>query len=261
MKILFVADLVGRPGRTVTRALLPDLREERGIDVVVANGENLAGGYGVTPALIEELFNWGVDVITSGNHIWDRKEGVSLLDSEPRLLRPANYPPANPGSGYYVLSKGDIKLAVINLQGRVFMPTIDDPFRLGRAMVDDLRAESNIIVIDFHAEATAEKLAFARYLDGLVTAVVGTHTHVPTADARILPGGTAYVTDVGMTGSHAGVIGYTAGPAIQRSVLGRRVRLELAESELRMQGAVVEVDRASGLARSIERIDLPYEEE
>jgi metallophosphoesterase (TIGR00282 family) len=261
MRILFIADVVGKPGRRVLQSLLPDLRREQRADLVVANGENLAGGYGVTANLVSELFNAGVDVITSGNHIWDRPEGVALLDGEPRLLRPANYPAANPGSGVHVLAVGGANVAVVNLQGRVFMPTIDDPFRVGRGLVDELRAETNVIVIDFHAEATAEKLAFAWFMDGLVSAIVGTHTHVPTADARIFPGGTAYVTDLGMTGSHAGVIGYRPQPAIQRSVLGRRVRLELAEGDLRMQGAVVEVNAASGQAMSIERIDSPYDKE
>jgi metallophosphoesterase (TIGR00282 family) len=261
MRILFVADLVGKPGRRVARALLPRLRGESAIDVVVANGENLAAGFGVTKPTVSELLELGVDVVTSGNHIWDRSEGISLLESEPRLLRPANYPPGNPGNGSYTVDAGAAKVAVLNLQGRVFMPTIDDPYRVGRAIVDELRAETNIIVIDFHAEATAEKQAFARYMDGLVSAIVGTHTHVPTADARVLPGGTAYVTDLGMTGAHGGVIGYGAQQAIQRAALGRRVRLEPAEGDLRLQGAVVEVDEASGHATSIERIDLVYEEE
>lgn len=261
MRILFIADLVGKPGRQVTHALLPRLRSERHVDIVVANGENLAGGFGVTPSLISGLFSIGVDVVTSGNHVWDRREGVELLDSEPRLLRPANYPTSNPGSGCYVASIDGAKLAVINLQGRAFMADIDDPFRIGRALVDELRAETNNIVIDFHAEATAEKLAFARYIDGWVSAVVGTHTHVPTADEQILPGGTAYITDLGMTGSHAGVIGFRAELAVQRAVSGRRVRLELAEGNLRLQGAIVEIDLASGHAISIERVDLSYEEE
>jgi metallophosphoesterase (TIGR00282 family) len=261
MRILFIADIVGKPGRRVVQALLPNLRFERQADIVVANGENLAGGYGVTASLVTDLFNWGVDVITSGNHIWDRQDGVVLLDEEPRLLRPANYPPSNPGNGSHVLSAGGAKVAVLNLQGRAFMPDIDDPFRVGRAAVDELRAETNIIVVDFHAEATAEKIAFSRYIDGLASAVVGTHTHVPTADARVLPGGTAYVTDLGMTGSHAGVIGYQAEKAIQRAMLGRRVRLELADGDLRLQGVIVDVDVASGKARHIERIEMIYDQE
>lgn len=261
MRVLFVADLVGKPGRRVTHALLPQLRSERGIDVVIANGENLAGGYGVTPGLVAGLFDDGVDVITSGNHVWDRREGLEVLENDPRVLRPANYPAGNPGSGYHIVEVHDSQLAVLNLQGRVFMSNIDDPFRIGRAIVDELRAETNNIVIDFHAEATAEKLAFAHFIDGLVSAIVGTHTHVPTADARILPGGTAYVTDLGMTGSHAGVIGFLPKQAVQRQILGRRVRLELASGDLRLQGAIVDVDVASGHAKTIERIDLEYEEE
>ncbi|UCC47479.1 MAG: TIGR00282 family metallophosphoesterase [Gemmatimonadota bacterium] len=261
MRILFVADVVGRPGRQVARALLPALRDEHAVDVVVANGENLAGGYGVTPAVVAELFDLGVDVITSGNHVWDRPQGLALLESEPRLLRPANYPPHNPGSGAYILDAAGTKVAVLNLQGRVFMPDIDDPFQIGRALVERVRAETNVIAIDFHAEATAEKLAFAWFIDGLASAVVGTHTHVPTADARILPEGTAYVTDLGMTGSHAGVIGYRASDAIQRTTLGRRVRLEPADGDLRLQGAIVDVDVGSGRALQIERIDMSYEED
>ena len=261
MKILIVADVVGKPGRRVLQALLQDLRTERAIDVVVANGENLAAGYGVTPSLVKQLLGCGVDVITSGNHVWDRPDGVSLLDEEPRLLRPANYPAENPGRGSYLLEVGEARVAVLNLQGRVFMTAIDDPFRIGRELLDELRAQTRVVVVDFHAEATAEKQAFGRYVDGLATAVVGTHTHVPTADARVLPGGTAYVTDLGMTGSHSGVIGFDAEKAMQRAMLGRRVRFELAQGDLRLQGAIVDADEATGLANSIERIDLPLEEE
>lgn len=261
MKILFIADIVGKPGRRAVQATLPLLRQQHHADVIIANGENLAGGYGVTPALVRGLFEAGIDVITSGNHVWDRAEGVALLDEEPRLLRPANYPPGTPGHGYYLVDVAGSRVGVINLQGRIFMTPIDDPFRIGRAIVDELRSETNIIVVDIHAEATAEKQAFGRFIDGLVTAVVGTHTHVQTADARILPGGTAYMTDLGMTGSHAGVIGFQAEKAIQRTVMGRRVRFELAEGEIRIQGAIVEVDVASGHAVSIERIDIESKED
>ena len=261
MKILFLGDIVGKPGRRTAQALLPRLREEHGIALTVANGENLAGGFGVTRALVESLFECGVDVITSGNHIWDRPEGITLLEEESRLLRPANYPPGNPGSGHCVVNVGDTRVGVLNLQGRVFMTPIDDPFRVGRTLVDELRAETNLIVIDFHAEATAEKQAFAHYIDGLASAVVGTHTHVPTADEHVLPGGTAYMTDIGMTGSHAGVIGFRAEVSMQRAMLGRRIRFELAEGELRLQGAIVDVELESGRALSIERIDQPYEGE
>lgn len=261
MKILFVGDVVGRPGRQVVEALLPDLRRERAVDLVVANGENLAGGFGVTGDVARAMFRAGVDVLTSGNHIWDRSDGVELLDKESRLLRPANYPSGNPGRGHCVVSAGEVPIGVINLQGRVFMTPIDDPFRIGRALLDELRQETNTIVIDFHGEATAEKQAFAHYVDGLAAAVVGTHTHVPTADARILPGGTAYITDLGMTGSHAGVIGHRPGPAAQRAMLGRRIRLELAQGNLRLQGALIEIDGRSGLASTIERIDIGYDRE
>ena len=261
MRILFVADIVGKPGRRATESMLPDLRAKLDIDVVVANGENLAGGYGVTPPVVRALFNSGVDVITSGNHIWDRREGVALLDEEEFLLRPANYPPGTPGNGSCLLSVGDSQIGVVNLQGRVFMTPIDDPFRVGRTLIDELRSDTNVIVVDFHAEATAEKQAFAHYVDGVATAVVGTHTHVPTADARILPGGTAFVTDLGMTGSHAGVIGFQAEKAIQRTVSGRRVRFELASGQVRFQGALVEADPVSGRAVSIESIDIERKEE
>lgn len=261
MRILFIADIVGRPGRRVVEAMLPRLLKGERPDVVVANGENLAAGYGVTPDLVADLLGQGVDVITSGNHIWDRQDGVALLGSQPRLLRPANYPPENPGRGSYLVSVGDQKVGVINLQGRAFMSDIDDPFRIGNGLADELGAETNVVVIDFHAEATAEKQAFARFIDGRVSAVIGTHTHVPTADARILPGGTAYVTDAGMTGAHSGVIGFRADKAIQRAMLGRRVRLGPADGELRFQGAVIDVDPGSGRALRIERIDLAYQEE
>lgn len=258
MKILFVGDVVGHPGRRVAESLIPRIRRERDADLVIANAENLAGGFGITVPVANAMFRCGVDVLTSGNHIWDRPEGITLLEEESRLLRPANYPSGNPGRGSCVVTAGEQRVGVVNLQGRVFMTPIDDPFRVGRALVDELRADTNIVVVDFHAEATAEKQAFAHYIDGLVAAVVGTHTHVATADPRILPGGTAYVTDLGMTGSHSGVIGHKPGPAAQRAILGRRIRLELAEGDLKLQGAIVDVDEGSGLARSIERIDVDY---
>lgn len=261
MRILFIADIVGRPGRRVVEALLPRLLKDQRPDVVVANGENLAAGYGVTPGLVADLLGQGVDVITSGNHIWDRQDGVALLGSQPRLLRPANYPPENPGRGHYLVAVDEQTVGVVNLQGRAFMSDIDDPFRIGRALIDELSAKTNIVVIDFHAEATAEKQAFARFIDGRASAVIGTHTHVPTADARVLPGGTAYVTDAGMTGAHGGVIGFRADKAIQRAMLGRKVRLGPADGDLRFQGVIIDVDPGSGQALRIERIDLAYEYE
>lgn len=256
MRILFIADIVGRPGREALAAALPDLRARHEPALVIANGENLAAGFGVTPKLVRELFDMGVGVITSGNHVWDRKEGVALLDEEPRLLRPANYPPGNPGFGSIVVSTPAGKAAVVNLQGRVFMAPIDDPFRVGRRLIEELRAETPVVVVDFHAEATAEKQAFAHHVDGLASVVVGTHTHVPTADERILPGGTAYLTDLGMTGSHAGVIGHRADAALQRTMRQTPVRLEPATGDLRVQGALAEVDPRTGRARRIERVEV-----
>jgi metallophosphoesterase (TIGR00282 family) len=256
VRILCLADVVGRPGREALAAALPALRREHRPALVIANGENLAGGFGVTRASLRECFAAGVDVVTSGNHVWDRREGVALLEEEPRLLRPANYPPDNPGYGRTVVETAEGKVGVLNLQGRVFLPPIDDPLRVGRRHLEEMRQETAVLVVDFHAEATAEKQAFARYVDGLASAVVGTHTHVPTADAQILPGGTAYVTDLGMTGSHAGVIGHRADAAIERVLRQTRVRLEPATGDLRVQGVWVEVDPRSGRALAIERIEV-----
>jgi hypothetical protein len=257
VRILLIADIVGRPGRDALAATLPGLRETHRPDLVVANVENLAAGFGVTPKVVQEVVSVGVDVLTSGNHIWDRKEGVTLLEEESRLLRPANYPPGNPGFGSLVVPTAAGKVAVVNLQGRVFMThLVDDPFRVGRRLIEELRAETPVVVVDFHAEATAEKQAFARYVDGLASVVVGTHTHVPTADEQVLPGGTAYLTDLGMTGSHAGVIGHTADGAIQRAMRQTPIRLEPAEGDLRLQGAVADVDAGTGRARRIERVEV-----
>lgn len=248
--------MVARPGREALASALPRLRQERDAELVVANGENLAGGFGVTRAVLQEVYAAGVDVVTSGNHIWDRKEGVALLDEDSRLLRPANYPPGNPGFGSTIVTTRSARVAVLNLQGRVFLPSIDDPFRIGRRLIEELRAETPVIVVDFHAEATAEKQAFARYVDGLASVVVGTHTHVQTADEQILPGGTAYITDLGMTGSHAGVIGHRADIAIQRAMRMTPVALEAASGDQRVQGVAVEVDPTTGRAQRIERFEV-----
>lgn len=257
MKILLVADVVARPGREALAGALPGLRKAHAPDLVIVNVENLAAGFGVTPKVVKEVFATGADVLTSGNHIWDRKEGVALLEEEPRLLRPANFPPGNPGFGSIVVTTRAGRVGVLNLQGRVFMTQlVDDPFRVGRRLLDELRAETPVLVVDFHAEATAEKQAFARYVDGLASVVVGTHTHVPTADEQVLPGGTAYLSDLGMTGSHAGVIGHRADGAIQRAMRQTPVRLEPADGDLRAQGAVAEVDEKTGRARRIERFEV-----
>jgi metallophosphoesterase (TIGR00282 family) len=260
VKILFVADVIGSPGRRVVTQLLRLVRKDVGADAVILNGENSAGGFGITPDTVREFLELGVDVITTGNHVWDKKEILPLLDREPRLLRPANYPPPNPGRGHTVVKVGAVRLAVINLQGRTFMPPLDDPFRMADALIAELRGEADVIVVDFHAEATSEKQAFARYLDGRVAAVVGTHTHCQTADERVLPGGTAQITDLGLTGGLGGVIGMKAELSIERQrTLARGERLQPADEELTLQGAVVDVDEKTGHARSIQRVSVPYE--
>jgi 2',3'-cyclic-nucleotide 2'-phosphodiesterase len=259
MRVLFVADVIGNPGRRVVKGLLRLVRKEARADVVVVNGENSAGGFGITPEIVKEFLDLGVDVITTGNHVWDKKEILPLLDREPRLLRPHNYPPGNPGKGITVIEAASARLAVLNLQGRAFMPPIDDPFRAVDALLEELRGSVQAVVIDFHAEATSEKQAFSRYLDGRVAAVVGTHTHVQTADERVLPRGTAAITDLGLTGGLGGVIGMKAEISIERQrLLARGERMQPADDELHLQGAVVDIDPATGRARSIERLSVPY---
>ncbi|HEX2078852.1 MAG TPA: TIGR00282 family metallophosphoesterase [Longimicrobium sp.] len=260
MRILFVADVIGSPGRRVLKQLLRLVKNDVRADVVIANGENSAGGFGVTPETVREFLEAGVDVITTGNHVWDKKEILPLLDREPRLLRPANYPPGNPGRGSVVISVGGTRLAVLNLQGRTFMAPIDDPFRAADALLAELKGQADVVVVEFHAEATSEKQAFARYLDGRVAAVVGTHTHVQTADDWVQPKGTARITDLGLTGGLDGIIGMKADISIERQLrVARGERMQPADGELHLQGAVVEVDVATGLARSITRVDVPYE--
>jgi 2',3'-cyclic-nucleotide 2'-phosphodiesterase len=259
VRILFVADVIGSPGRKVLKALLRLAQNETRADVVIANGENSAGGFGITPEIVREFFELGVGVITTGNHVWDKKEILPLLDKEPRLLRPANYPPGNPGHGATVIEVGTLRLAVFNLQGRTFMPPIDDPFRAVDAMLVEHRPNADVIVVEFHAEATSEKQAFARYLDGRVAAVVGTHTHVQTADERVLPKGTAMITDLGLTGGLGGIIGMKPEISISRQLLMTRgERMQPSDDDLHLQGAVVDFDPATRLARSIERVSIPY---
>ena len=259
MRILFVADVIGGPGRKTAKGLLRLVREETRADAVVLNGENSAGGFGITPEIVQEFLGMGVDVITTGNHVWDKKEILPLLDREARLLRPANYPPGNPGKGKAIVSVTGKRLAVLNLQGRTFMPPIDDPFRAADALLEELRDQADVVVVDFHAEATSEKQAFARYLDGRVAAVVGTHTHVQTADERLLPRGTATITDIGLTGGLGGVIGMKAEISIERQIrLARGERMQPADDELHLQGALVDADPETGIARSIERVSVPY---
>jgi metallophosphoesterase (TIGR00282 family) len=260
VRILFIGDIFGRPGRTIVREKLKHLVREHRIDLVLANGENSAAGFGITPSLAEDLFDLGIDVLTTGNHVWDKREIVDYFlaaDADPhgparRVLRPANYASDLPGYGVYEGRKNDVPYAVINLQGRIFMASNDDPFRKADELLKQIQAK--IIFVDVHAEATSEKIALGWYLDGRVTALVGTHTHVPTADERVLPGGTAYITDVGMTGPYDGVIGVKKELVIGRFLNNMPVRFEPATDDARLCAVVVEADDATGKAKSIQRI-------
>ena len=258
--VLFIGDIICRPGLNAVRRFLPGLLAKYAPAFVVANGENAAGGVGITEDIGRDLFGL-VDVLTSGNHIWDKKEALGYLDREPRLVRPANYPPMNPGRGAYVATdaKGR-KLAVLNLQGRVFMEALDCPFRTADEYVARLRAETPAVLVDLHAEATSEKQALGWHLDGRVSAVVGTHTHVPTADERILPGGTAYITDVGMAGARDSVIGIQREQAIQKFLTGRPHRFEPAKGGLFLSAVFIAIDPESGRALSIAREVLTAED-
>ena len=252
LRILMIGDIIGQPGRRAVRRLLPDLRQEFGIDMVVANGENTAGGFGITLETAEELLDSGVDILTSGNHIWDQKEIVPHMDEGLPLIRPANYPDA-PGRGYLV--QGGVM--VLNLMGRVFMPTLDCPFRTASAVLAEASAEHSpqVVIVDFHAEATSEKQGMGWYLDGKASAVLGTHTHVGTVDARILPKGTAYLTDVGMTGPVNSVIGSDTNAVLDRFLTGLPQRLAVASGPVLLNSVLVEVDTETGKAISIQRID------
>ncbi len=258
MKLLFIGDIVGEPGRKAVSQLVPKLREQHRLDYVIANGENSAGGSGITPKTAREIFAAGVDVITSGDHLWDQKEVVELLQNEPRFLRPLNYPPGTAGQGSAVFEvQPHPTLGVLNAQGRTFMPLLENPFLLVPPAVERLRQQTKFIFVDFHAEATSEKIAFARMLDGRVSAVVGTHTHVQTADEQIFPGGTAYLSDAGFTGAHESVLGREIEPIIKRFVTNLPQRFEVARQRVFMQGAILELDDASGRAIGIRRISEP----
>ena len=264
MKILFIADIIGRPGRWATSQLLPDLKRNLGVDFVIANVENAAGGFGLTKEIGQKIFTYGVDCQTSGNHIWDRKDIYPYLDEEDRLLRPANYPSDVPGRGSALFeTKKFEKVGVINIQGRVFIKEIDCPFKGSLVEIEKLKKEAKIIVVDIHAEATSEKMALARYLEGKVSAVVGTHTHVQTADEIILPKGTAYITDVGMTGPHDSIIGIRKEDAVARFLTQIPHRFRLGIEDVKFSAVLMEIDSNSGRATSIERlkIDVPKEEE
>ncbi len=257
MRILFVGDIVGNPGRRILKNVLPRLRGEYLPDLVIANGENCAGGVGLTPSTAEEIFRAGCDVITGGNHTWDKREILPLLESHPRLLRPANYPDPAPGGGVCLCEGRDgTPAAVVNLMGRVFMNLTDDPFRAADSILREIGSHARVIVVDFHAEATSEKMAFGWYLDGRVTAVIGTHTHVPTADERVLPEGTAFISDVGMTGPYDSVIGVEKSLVIERFLTQRPVRLTPATGDVRLAAVLIEASAATGRAESIRRIEV-----
>jgi len=257
MKILLIGDIVGKPGRTALALFLRKVQEAHDIQLTVANGENAAGGFGITPETAADLLRLGVDVITSGNHIWDKKDVLGYIPKESRLLRPLNYPPGAPGYGSIVVTaRNGTKVAVLNASGRVFMNDFDCPFRTTLAEIEAIGGEARVRVVDFHAEATSEKVAFGRFLDGRVSAVVGTHTHVQTADERILPGGTAYISDLGMTGPSESVIGVEAEIVVRKFLTGMPERFETAKRDPQLQGVVVDVDPGSGTALGIERISL-----
>jgi metallophosphoesterase (TIGR00282 family) len=258
VNILFVGDVVGEPGRRAVAAHVAALRDQGKIDFCVANAENAAGGFGLTREVADELFALGVDVLTGGNHIWDKKEVLDFIDREKRILRPANYPPGVPGARYgvFTTSSGN-RVGVLSLMGRVFMPTTDCPFRCADELVPTIRAETSTILVDIHAEATSEKVAMGWYLAGRVSAVVGTHSHVPTADERILPGGTAYLTDAGMTGPYDSVIGVEKEMAIKRFLTQTPHRFTTATGDPRLSGAIITIDDATGRALAIERVHWP----
>ena len=257
MKILFIGDIVGTVGRTAVKALLPSVVDRYKIDFVIANGENAAGGFGITEKVATEIFGYGVHVITSGNHIWDKKDSVPYIAKENRLLRPVNYPPGVPGYGSVVCAiPSGLKVGVVNISGRVFMTGIDCPFRTGLHEIEHVQKDTKFIIVDFHAEATSEKIAFGYFIDGKVSAVVGTHTHVQTADDKILSGGTAYITDVGMTGPADSVIGIEKEQIIERFLLQMPKKFETAKGSSVFSAVVIGVDDRTGRSTAIQRLQL-----
>ena len=261
MRLLFIGDIVGKPGRDLLRQGLRAIVEDHEIDVVIANAENAAGGFGITREIGDQILDMGVDVLTSGNHIWDKKDALDYIGTEPRLLRPANYPAGVPGNGSYISRTRDGRsLGVLNLMGRVFMLNIDDPFSIALREIERLRERTRIIFVDFHAEATSEKLAMGWHLDGKVTAVVGTHTHVQTADERILPKGTAYLTDAGMTGPHDSIIGVEVEAALGRFLTALPAKFETATANPRLNAVIIEADDKTGRAIDIERLQYAADE-
>jgi len=262
LRLLFLGDIFGKPGREAVKNKLQSIVQEQEIDMVVANGENAAGGLGITPSICDNLLSMGIDVITSGNHIYKKKEIYEYLKKEARLIKPANYPPSTPGHGYYISSgahAGSKSVAVVNLCGRVFIDNLDCPFRTMENILAKLRKETNIIIVDFHAEVTSEKVAMGWFLDGKVSAVIGTHTHVQTADERILPQGTAYITDAGMVGPRDSVIGVKKEIIIERFLTAMPHRFEVSTLDVWINGVIVDIDNATGHADSITRLNISAE--
>ena len=261
MKILFIGDIFGKPGREITHRAVPALVARHGIDLVIANVENSAAGFGVTGDIAETILRYGIDVMTSGNHIWDKKEVLEYIPRQPRLLRPANFPAGVPGRGTWVgKTRTGEPVAVINVMGRVFMQPLDDPFATVLREIESVRGRARVIIVDFHAEATSEKVAMGWHLDGRATAIFGTHTHVQTADERLLPKGTAYLTDVGMTGPHDSIIGVTIEAALGRFVSGMPAKFEAATGPARLNAIIITADPATGKALGIERINMSHQE-
>jgi len=254
VRFLFVGDVIGKPGRKVVRQLLPGLVDKHAVDYCVVNVENAAGGFGITLDVMRELAELPIDCYTSGNHIWDKRDGLALLDEDQRILRPANYPEGNPGGGVYVgETAAGVPVATLNLEGQVFMKPVDSPFRVADRLLSELPPEVKVVVVDFHAEATSEKQALGFYLDGRVSAVLGTHTHVPTADERVLPGGTALVTDVGMSGPYESIIGFKKDKVLQRFLLQTPASLEVAKRDVRLAAVLLDIDEATGKTRHVDR--------
>ena len=256
MKILFIGDVVGKPARALIRQVLTDIIKENSIDFCVANAENAAGGSGITPRVADELFGAGVDVITSGDHIWRNKEVFQVINNDSRVLRPANYPLGTPGKGSGLFTaSNNVSVGIINILGRVFMKPVDCPFNAVRQQLDKIRLKTKIILVDFHAEATSEKGAMGWFLDGKVSAVIGTHTHIPTADNKILPHGTAYITDVGMVGSQISILGRDIEPVLKHFTTSLPSRFTVATQQIILQSVVIDIDEQTGLARSITRLE------
>lgn len=257
LNILFIGDIVGKSGRHIVKALLSKIVEQYKVEFVIANAENAAGGFGITEKIAQELFLYGVDLITTGNHVWDQKEAISYISKEPRILRPLNYPHGVPGTGSIVIrTRRNNLISILNVSGRVFMNLLDCPFRTTKEELNKIKEQTNLVVIDFHAEATSEKMAFAYYFDGQVSAIIGTHTHVQTADERILPKGTAYITDVGMTGPEDSIIGFKKEEVIEKFFDQMPKRFDVPSAPAIFSAVIIEVDITSGLAKDIKRLML-----